>query len=124
VIFVPTTTLPLITTDFAACCSPVTDGVLDETAERLGRVFEALGEPTLVRRQSTIAATSSGEAHSRFHAVLGSVTVGKELLHCHELGRIGICRCGRIPAHERQRQDQAKRYGALLGDSRRAGALI
>ena len=82
-IFVPTTTLPLITTDFAACCSHVTDRVPDETAERLSRVLEALGEPTRVRRQSTIAATGSGEPESRSHAILGSVTVDAELLHCH-----------------------------------------
>jgi ArsR family transcriptional regulator len=59
----PTRRLPLITTDLAACCSPLTGGVLDdEQAERLARVFKALGDPTRVKLVSLIAATDSGEA--------------------------------------------------------------
>lgn len=57
------TALPLLTQDLAACCSPVTGGVLDEAAaERLARIFKALGDPTRVRLLSLIAATESGEA--------------------------------------------------------------
>jgi ArsR family transcriptional regulator, arsenate/arsenite/antimonite-responsive transcriptional repressor len=58
-----TTTLPLLTADLAACCAPVTGGVLnEEAAERLARVFKALGDPTRVRLLSLIAATEGGEA--------------------------------------------------------------
>lgn len=47
----------------AACCSPVTGGVLDvEAAERLARIFKALGDPTRVRLLSLIAAYDDGEA--------------------------------------------------------------
>jgi ArsR family transcriptional regulator len=60
---VPTTTLPLLTADLASCCAPVTGGVLDvASAERLARVFKALGDPTRVRLLSLIAATEGGEA--------------------------------------------------------------
>jgi ArsR family transcriptional regulator len=46
-----------------ACCSPLTGGVLDvESAERLARLFKALGDPTRVRLLSMIAATEGGEA--------------------------------------------------------------
>lgn len=59
----PTTTLPLITDDLAACCAPVTGGVLDvDAAERLAHIFKALGDPTRVRLLSLIAATDGGEA--------------------------------------------------------------
>lgn len=58
----PTTTLPVID-DLAACCSPVTCGVLDlDAAERLAHVFKALGDPTRVRLLSLIAAHADGEA--------------------------------------------------------------
>jgi ArsR family transcriptional regulator, arsenate/arsenite/antimonite-responsive transcriptional repressor len=57
------TTLPLLAEDLAACCSPVTGGVLDvAAAERLARVFKALGDPTRVRLLSLIAAADAGEA--------------------------------------------------------------
>lgn len=58
------TTLPLIATDGpAACCSPVTGGVVtDETAETLARMFKALGDPTRVKLLSMIAAAPGGEA--------------------------------------------------------------
>lgn len=60
---VPTTTLPLLNQDLAACCSPVTGGVLEvSAAERLARTFKALGDPTRVRLLSLIAATEGGEA--------------------------------------------------------------
>jgi ArsR family transcriptional regulator, arsenate/arsenite/antimonite-responsive transcriptional repressor len=59
----PTATLPLLAADLAACCAPVTGGALDAaTAERLARVFKALGDPTRVRLLSLIAAADGAEA--------------------------------------------------------------
>ena len=58
-----TTTLPLLAADVAACCAPVTAGVLDdETAAQLARVFKALADPTRVKLLSLIAAAADGEA--------------------------------------------------------------
>ncbi|ALJ20242.1 metalloregulator ArsR/SmtB family transcription factor [Brevibacterium sp. 50QC2O2] len=58
-----TTSLPLIATDAGGCCAPVTGGVLAvEDAQRLARMFKALGDPTRVRLLSMIAAQSDGEA--------------------------------------------------------------
>jgi len=55
--------LPLLTTDAAACCSRVTAGVLDiDEAERIAKTFKALGDPTRVRLLSLIAASEGGEA--------------------------------------------------------------
>lgn len=55
--------LPLLTTDLAACCSPVTAGVLDDAAaDRLARVFKALGDPTRIKLLSLIAATGDDGA--------------------------------------------------------------
>lgn len=56
--------LPVIQpTALAACCSPVTAGVVsDEAAETLARMFKALGDPTRVRLLSMIAAAPGGEA--------------------------------------------------------------
>jgi len=49
--------------DLAACCSPVTNGMLDaHAAEHLSRIFKALGDPTRVRLLSLIAAHDDGEA--------------------------------------------------------------
>jgi ArsR family transcriptional regulator len=57
-----TTTLPELD-DMLACCSPVTGGVLDVVeAERLARIFKALGDPTRVRLVSLIAAHADAEA--------------------------------------------------------------
>jgi len=57
------TTFPLLPTDAAACCSPVTGGVLTpDEAERIARTFKALGDPTRVRLLSLIAASGDGEA--------------------------------------------------------------
>lgn len=58
------TSLPLIEPDqLAACCSPVTGGVVgDETAATLARMFKALGDPTRVKLLSIIAAAEGGEA--------------------------------------------------------------
>ncbi|HYI56809.1 MAG TPA: metalloregulator ArsR/SmtB family transcription factor [Microlunatus sp.] len=47
----------------AACCSPLTNGVLDAAAaEALARMFKALGDPARVRLLSLIAASDGGEA--------------------------------------------------------------
>ena len=57
------TALPVFDVDLAACCGPVTAGVLDnDQAERLARTFKALGDPTRVRLLSLIAAHDGGEA--------------------------------------------------------------
>jgi ArsR family transcriptional regulator len=57
------TALPLLSGDLAACCSPLTGGVLDEgAAERLARMFRALGDRHRIRLLSLIAAADGGEA--------------------------------------------------------------
>ena len=57
------TPLPLLADDLAACCFPLTGGVLDEdAAERLARAFRALGDRHRVRLLSLIAAADGGEA--------------------------------------------------------------
>lgn len=54
--------VPLLS-DAGACCSPLTGGALDDDqAERLARLFKALGDPTRVKLVSLIAATEAGEA--------------------------------------------------------------
>jgi ArsR family transcriptional regulator, arsenate/arsenite/antimonite-responsive transcriptional repressor len=59
----PGTVLPLLDDDLAACCSTLTGGALDEdTAERIARVFRALGDRHRVRLLSLIAAAEGGEA--------------------------------------------------------------
>lgn len=61
----PRTALPLADAVPAAtaCCSTVTGGVLDAAeAQRLARVFKALGDPTRVRLLSLIAAQEDREA--------------------------------------------------------------
>jgi ArsR family transcriptional regulator len=53
----------LLVTDLAACCSPITDAVLDTAAaERLAGMLKALGEPTRLRLVSLIAADEGAEA--------------------------------------------------------------
>lgn len=53
----------LVIEDLRACCSPVTGGVLDAlAAQRLARLFKALGDPTRVQLVSLIAAHPDGEA--------------------------------------------------------------
>jgi ArsR family transcriptional regulator len=55
--------LPLLSGDLAACCSPLTGGALGEdAAERLARLFRALGDRHRVRLMSLIAAADGGEA--------------------------------------------------------------
>lgn len=58
------TLLPVIQPDdLAACCSPLTGGLVsDETAATLARMFKALGDPTRVKLLSLIAASPEGEA--------------------------------------------------------------
>jgi ArsR family transcriptional regulator, arsenate/arsenite/antimonite-responsive transcriptional repressor len=59
----PKPALPLLSGDLAACCSPLTGGALsEEAAERIARVFRALGDRHRVRLLSLIAAADSGEA--------------------------------------------------------------
>jgi ArsR family transcriptional regulator len=59
----PTTQLPVVTTEFAVCCAPLTGEVIAaEDAEQLARMFKALGDPTRVRLVSLIAAHDGGEA--------------------------------------------------------------
>jgi ArsR family transcriptional regulator len=62
-VMTPRTALPVRDAGIAACCSPVTGGVLDaDAAEELARRFKALGDPTRVRLLSLIAAADGGEA--------------------------------------------------------------
>lgn len=62
-VFVPSTLQLIQPDEIAACCSPVTGGVVsDETAETLARMFKALGDPTRVKLLSMIAAAPAGEA--------------------------------------------------------------
>lgn len=57
------TTVPLLAADVAACCSPLTEGVLDTaTAERLAGVLKAVAEPTRLRLVSLIAGYEGAEA--------------------------------------------------------------
>ena len=58
-----TQVLPLLGGGLPACCSPLTGGALDEeAAERIARVFRALGDRHRVRLLSLIAAADGGEA--------------------------------------------------------------
>jgi ArsR family transcriptional regulator, arsenate/arsenite/antimonite-responsive transcriptional repressor len=51
------------TVDLAACCSPLTGGVLKTVAaEVLASMFKALGDPARVKLVSLIAASDGGEA--------------------------------------------------------------
>lgn len=55
--------LPLLEAAPDVCCSSVTGGALDVAeAERLARMFKALGDPTRVRLLSMIAAAPGQEA--------------------------------------------------------------
>lgn len=52
-----------MTIESAACCVPrVTSALTAADAERVARVFKALGDPTRVRLLSLIAAGAAGEA--------------------------------------------------------------
>jgi ArsR family transcriptional regulator len=69
-LFMPTTVASstehegsLLVADLAACCSPITDTVLDAAAaERLAGVLKALGEPSRLRLVSLIAGHEGAEA--------------------------------------------------------------
>lgn len=53
--------LPVL--DLAACCSPVTAGVVDaDDAAQLARAFKALSDPSRVRLLSLIATQGGGDA--------------------------------------------------------------
>jgi len=57
-----TDVLAITATDDAACCAAVASGTVDAgQAERIARVFKALGDPTRVRLLSMLAASDSGE---------------------------------------------------------------
>jgi ArsR family transcriptional regulator len=56
------TTLPVVDTA-AACCSPITDGVMsDAEATSLAAKFKAMGDPSRLRLLSLVAASAGGEA--------------------------------------------------------------
>lgn len=55
-------TLPTTIEARTCCVPPVTATMTVEDAERIARVFKALGDPTRVRLLSLIAAGSGGEA--------------------------------------------------------------
>jgi ArsR family transcriptional regulator len=58
-----TAAIQVLADDLAACCSPIAGGVLDEdAAERIARLFRALGDRHRVRLLSLIAAADGGEA--------------------------------------------------------------
>lgn len=62
-VLMPTAPLPLVRAANVTCCSPVTGGLLDDTAaEGLARVFKALGDATRVKLLSLIAATGTDGA--------------------------------------------------------------
>lgn len=50
------------TIEASSCCAPITSSLSTEDAERIARVFKALGDPTRVRLLSLIAAGEGGEA--------------------------------------------------------------
>lgn len=55
------TTPELLAEALSGCCNPDGQPLTDETAERVARVFKALGDPTRVKLYSLIAASSSGQ---------------------------------------------------------------
>jgi ArsR family transcriptional regulator len=56
-------TMPVATGGVAACCAPLTGGVIDAaTAEHLAAMFKALADPARVKLLSLIAASEGGEA--------------------------------------------------------------
>jgi len=60
---IASTTGSLLAAGVAACCSPITEGVLDTAAaERLAGVLKALAEPTRLRLVSLIAGHEGAEA--------------------------------------------------------------
>lgn len=56
-----TTALPLLPQSDATCCGTVAEGALEsEQAERIARVFKALGDPTRVKLLSLIGGSETG----------------------------------------------------------------
>jgi ArsR family transcriptional regulator len=56
-------TASVTTAELAACCSPLTGGVLKTVAaERLASMFKALADPARIKLVSLIAASDGGEA--------------------------------------------------------------
>ncbi|SKT96552.1 Putative transcriptional regulator, ArsR family [Mycobacteroides abscessus subsp. massiliense] len=55
--------ISLIPTGMAACCSPLSGGILDNpSAERIAQIFKALSDPARVKLISLIAAADDGQA--------------------------------------------------------------
>jgi ArsR family transcriptional regulator len=58
-----TTLLPVIESDSAVCCTPLTEAAIDaERAEDLARKLKALADPTRLRLVSIVAASDGEEA--------------------------------------------------------------
>lgn len=56
-------TLPVLTSQWSACCSPMVGEPLDQAAaETLAAVLKAIAEPTRLRLLSLVAARADGEA--------------------------------------------------------------
>jgi len=55
-------TLPATVTDAACCTTGAAPAISVDEAERIARVFKALGDPTRIRLLSLIAAGDRGEA--------------------------------------------------------------
>ncbi|TQL51758.1 ArsR/SmtB family transcription factor [Ornithinicoccus hortensis] len=55
------TTPELLTEALNGCCNPAGQPLTDQQAERVARIFKALGDPTRVKLYSLIAASASGE---------------------------------------------------------------
>jgi ArsR family transcriptional regulator, arsenate/arsenite/antimonite-responsive transcriptional repressor len=59
----PSTPLPLLSEDWADCCTPSgAEGLDVETAQRLAAVLKVIAEPTRLRLLSLVAAHPGGEA--------------------------------------------------------------
>lgn len=56
-----TVNLPVVTLGGSACCGIVAGALNSTQAERIARVFKALGDPTRVRLLSLISASDTGE---------------------------------------------------------------
>ena len=57
------TELPVLDAAAAACCSPITGGVMgDAEVASLAAKFKAMGDPTRLRLLSLVAASEGGEA--------------------------------------------------------------
>ncbi|MEJ7635531.1 metalloregulator ArsR/SmtB family transcription factor [Aeromicrobium sp.] len=57
------TTIPVLDASTAACCSPITGGVMSaEEAAELAAKFKAIGDPTRLRLLSLVAAAEGGES--------------------------------------------------------------